>query len=148
MKKLVLENGDTKKLLIFVGVILFLVLGSVNRNTHLTDPPEVGASGHKVLYIISGDPTYVNGEGTPCLSASLTYTNSSGGTQQEDAPGCHSPFEIEVTRASGDPVYISAQMTYETEHLIHVSILVDGKLVQEASSTSTYGVATASGRVQ
>lgn len=147
MKKLVLEKGDTKKLLIFVTVILFLMLGSINRTNHLSDP-DAGTSGHKVLYVISGDPTYVNGEGTPCLSASLTYINSSGGTQQEDAPGCPSPFEIEVTRASGDPVYISAQMTYETEHLIHVSILVDGKLVQEASSTSKYGVATASGRVQ
>jgi len=139
MKKLVLENGDTKKLLIFVGVILFLALGSINRIKHLTDP-DAGTSDHKVIYVVS------SGEGMH-LNASLTYMNSSGGTQQENFYGA-GPFEIEVHKVSGDFVYISAQLKNEYLDNIHVAILVDGKLLQEASSTGSYSIATASGRVQ
>jgi hypothetical protein len=85
--------------------------------------------------------------------ANLTYINSTSGTAQEHFNGfkSDSPFEteyeMEVTKASGDPVYISAQLNNEFADKVHVEILVDGKLMQEASSTGTYSIATASGSV-
>ncbi len=104
------------------------------------------APSHKVLYVISSNSMY--------LDANLTYINSSGGTAQEHFNGFKSdshPFEteyeMEVTKASGDPVYISAQLNNEFADKVHVEILVDGKLMQEASSTGTYSIATASGSV-
>jgi len=141
MKKLTLEKGDTKKLLIFLGVILFLVLGSISRIKHLSDP-DAGTSDHKVLYVISSDSI---------LDANLTYINSSGGSEQEHFNGRDHSFakeyEMVVTKASGDPVYISAQLNDEFAYKVHVEILVDGKLMQEASSTGTYSIATASGSI-
>jgi hypothetical protein len=133
-----------KKTLLVLAVLAVLVfLQRVGHHMEIA-----GSTGHKVLYVISGDPNYTNGRGEPCITASLTYINSSGGTQQEPVPsGCSSPYEMEVTKASGDPVYISAQLTYESEHEIHVSILVDGKLLQKADSSGQYSIATASGSV-
>jgi hypothetical protein len=88
------------------------------------------------------------------LDADLTYINSSGGTQQErfnfmdHPPEYPSHFEIEVGRPIGSPVDMSAQLKRDYSSDIHVAILVDGKLLQEASSTGTYSIATASGLVQ
>jgi hypothetical protein len=90
------------------------------------------------------------------LDADLTYINSSGGTQQENFDGTDpqyrpeypSHFEIEVERPIGASVYMSAQLKSEYSNKIHVAILVDGKLLQEASSTGSRSIATASGLVQ
>jgi hypothetical protein len=107
------------------------------------------SSTHKVIYMITGDPSYTSGDGKKCLSVGLTYTNSSGGSQQEDYDGCEVPFEIEVEKSTGNSVYMSAQLNYETENQVHVSIIQDGKLViQKADSTGAYSIATASGIVQ
>jgi hypothetical protein len=114
------------------------VLVFVSRVIHHVDTTKETLP--KVLYVIS------NGDGMH-LEASLTYINSSGGTQQEHFVGT-GPFKIEVQRPSGSPVYMSAQLSDEYLDNIHVEILVDGKLLQEASSTGTYSIATASGKVQ
>jgi len=58
-----------------------------------------------------GNHVVSSGEGLH-LNASLTYMNSSGGTQQENFYGA-GPFEIEVHKVSGDFVYISAQLKNE-----------------------------------
>jgi hypothetical protein len=141
-----------KKALIIVGVLFVICLAGGGC--------QLAPSSHRVLYVIR------TVQGT-WLDANVTYINSSGGTQQEkfygeddhaDEP--HQQFakeyEMEVTKASGDPVYISAQIVPEAladdgftaANDIHVEILVDGKLVQEASSQGEYCVATASGIVQ
>ena len=138
MKKLVLEKNDTKKLLIFVGVILFLVY--LARENYRSGT-ESGSTGHTVTYIVTeAEHPWPGG-------ANLTYTNASGGSEQiSDA---HLPWKLEMNdQESGSIVYISAQLDSESEHEIHVSILVDGKLLQHADSTGDYSVATASGTVQ
>jgi hypothetical protein len=98
------------------------------------------SSSHTVLYVVSSEPDRR-------LPVSLTYINSSGGTQQENYDGS-TPYEIEVRRSVGDPVYMSAQLQADLYYHVHVAILVDGTLVQEARTTAEYGVATASGIVR
>jgi hypothetical protein len=138
-----------KKALIIVGVLFVICLAGGGC--------QLAPSNHKVLYVIRT----VHGA---WLDANVTYINSSGGTQQEKFYGeddhasepSAKEYAMEVTKASGDPVYISAQIVPEAladdgftaADDIHVEILVDGKLVQEASTQGEYCVATASGIVQ
>jgi hypothetical protein len=48
--------------------------------------------------------------------------------------------------ASGQFVYVSAQNKTDSGE-VHVSITVDGRVLQEATSSTRYGIATASGSV-
>jgi hypothetical protein len=75
--------------------------------------------------------------------AGLTYRNASGGTEQRDVKV---PGELGFFARSGQFVYFSAQ-NKSGAGTVHVRIQIDGRVVQEATATSPYGIATASGRV-
>lgn len=66
----------------------------------------------------------------------LTYRNASGGTEQVTA---RTPWVLDLT--TNGPLYVSAQKQ-ETISKIVCRILVDGKEIQRAESTASYGIAT------
>jgi hypothetical protein len=100
-------------------------------------PPPLPHGVHRVEYLIRS---------TGGLTAGLTYRNATGGTEQNDREQYELPASLTFYAASGQFVYISAQN--KTDHgAVQVSISVDGKLLQQATSSSAYGIATASGSV-
>src|ERR1700689_2210255 len=102
-----------KRTLLIVGMLAVVVF--LQRVAHHM---EVSKTPHKVLFVIRTT-------GTIFLDANLTYINSSGGSEQEHFNGQDhfnsqdqsfpKEYEMEVTKASGDPVYISAQLNNEFE---------------------------------
>jgi hypothetical protein len=73
---------------------------------------------------------------------SMTYSNATEGTEQVTA---NLPWSIAFTATKeSEFVYISAQNQNSTG-TVHVSILLDGVLFKEASSTGAFVIATASG---
>lgn len=88
---------------------------------------------HTVEYSISGSADYVG----------ITARNSEGGTEQHEVG---IPYHRTLYVNAGQFVYLSAQ-NKGREGDVHVSIRVDGNVIQEASASSPYGIATASGSV-
>lgn len=77
--------------------------------------------------------------------ASLTYTNSQGGTSQ--IAEVKLPYTVELGKMNSDDyVYISAQNTIDRGD-INVQILIDGSVYKESSSSGGYTIATASGKI-
>lgn len=72
----------------------------------------------------------------------ITYTNSSGNTEQKDIS--EGSWEISFQGESGDFVYISAQADNENAN-ISVKIYYQGSIIEQASSSGDYVIATASG---
>lgn len=94
-------------------------------------PPSPGI--HRVEYTITGSaPT-----------ASLTYRNASGGTEQNEVS---LPATLSFNAVGGSFVYLSAQ-NRSGQGDVHVAITVDGRHLQEATSSTPHGIATASGSV-
>jgi hypothetical protein len=89
---------------------------------------------HTVEYSISGSADYVG----------ITARNSEGGTEQHEVG---LPYHRTLYVGSGQFVYLSAQNKGKDGD-VHVTIRVDGNLLQEASASSPYGIATASGSVR
>lgn len=79
-----------------------------------------------------------------CGNVSLTYTNGTGGTQQEST---YAPWESHFQAPTGAFLYLSAQGKQWTS-MAEVDIQIDGRSIQHAKSTDAYGIATASGRVR
>lgn len=85
-------------------------------------------------------------EGFGTTSASLTYRNSTGGTEQRtvtlpaSVPGLVGVYFVET----GDFLYISAQNN-SSFGSVQVRIVVDGTTWRSATSSGAFGVATASG---
>lgn len=77
------------------------------------------------------------------VSASLTYQNQSGGTDQKTA---NLPWTLVFKGQRGAFVYISAQNQRDYGRL-YVAIYVDSQLMQQAESNSPYGIASASGQL-
>jgi hypothetical protein len=73
----------------------------------------------------------------------VTYRNPTGGTEQKDVA---LPAGMTFYAATGSFVYLSAQNQGDNGE-VHVAVLVDGRLLQEATSSTAYGIATASGSV-
>lgn len=74
----------------------------------------------------------------------ITYENSSGNTEQKTiATGS---WETSFTQDSGEFVYISAQAANENAD-VTVKIYYNGKVIEEASSSGDFIIATASGSV-
>lgn len=82
---------------------------------------------------------HVVGEGTD--SASLTYENSEGGSQQETV---RLPWQKTFSVQEGDFLYISAQ-NQDDRGTIAVQIRVDGRDFKTSQSSGAYTIATASG---
>jgi hypothetical protein len=75
---------------------------------------------------------------------SITYENSSGNTEQQTIRS--SNWSTSFTAKSGDFVYISAQAENENAD-VHVSIKYKGDIIEQASSSGDYVIATASGSI-
>jgi hypothetical protein len=96
-------------------------------------PAPLGIVTHKVEYSIAG-----------AGYASITMTNESGATEQHRVSV---PFYHTFDVGRGFFAYISAQEGGAGEHLM-VTLRVDGEAIQQAESTTRYGIATASGKVE
>ncbi|HZW05336.1 MAG TPA: hypothetical protein VFF58_00370 [Candidatus Nitrosotalea sp.] len=96
-------------------------------------PPHLPPGVHRVEYAIRGSARAVG----------LTYRNATGGSEQNDT---RLPAALSFYAASGQFVYLSAQNKTNSGD-VHVSITVDGRLLQEATSSTAYGIASASGSV-
>ena len=90
-------------------------------------------STYKVTYRVSGSTS----------SASLTYQNATGGTDQKDVSV---PWEESFSAAPGTFLYLSAQNQSEYGAL-KAEILLDGVAVQSGEADTAYGIASASGRI-
>jgi len=88
---------------------------------------------HHVEYTIDGSARIVG----------ATYRNATGGTEQNDAAV---PANMSFYAMAGSFVYLSAQNKSDNG-TVHVAISIDGRLLQQASSSTQYGIATASGSV-
>jgi hypothetical protein len=111
----------------------------VTHYTRGTPQPPIGfltvapTNQHKVEYSIVGSASDVG----------ITARNESGGTEQYEVS---LPFNHTFYTTAGEFVYLSAQKKGE-DGTISVRIRVDGTLLQEATASSPYGIASASGRI-
>jgi hypothetical protein len=110
----------------------------INFTYYLANKPAVPAvsyrTGHQVQYNVDG--SHVN-------SASLTYRNATGGTNQMTVK---LPWTLTFAGQPGQFVYLSAQNTDDWGS-IECTILLDGVPVRRADSNSPYGIASVSGTV-
>ncbi len=90
-----------------------------------------GSSSHSVTYYVEGSTG----------SASLTYNNEQGGTQQEKVSV---PWQKSFSMQRGNFVYISAQ-NQQSFGDISVRIVVDGKEFKRSEASGGYTIASASG---
>lgn len=112
-----------------VGFFVFYIVPIFNGSTEKKEQDK-----HHVSYQVAGSTA----------SASLTYRNASGGTEQRTVPV---PWSLEMQLPSGEFLYVSAQKKNSSGN-IRASILVDGHVIQEAESTDEYGIASVSGAVK
>jgi hypothetical protein len=114
--------------LVAAGICIFLW-------SKVSPPDGIGKSlstEREVTYIVDGSAS----------SASLTYRNESGGTEQRTVS---LPWRLEMRVAPGQFLYVSAQkkQKYGT---VKTTIYLEEKMLQEAESDTEYGIASASGR--
>lgn len=99
------------------------------------------ASFYTVEYFVSSEFIGLPPIGTPSRSASLTYRNSSGGTEQKTIT---LPGSVKYTNfPKGGFMYIAAQ-NQGAVGSVNVSISVNGKLIKAATSSAPYGIASVS----
>jgi hypothetical protein len=94
--------------------------------------PALPRTGHLIEYKVEG-----------AYSASLTYRNATGGTDQMTVK---LPWTFTFTGQPGQFAYLSAQNT-EDWGSIECTILLDGIPVRRANANSPYGIASVSGTV-
>lgn len=75
-----------------------------------------------------------------CASCDLTYENSTGNTEQRSMSNT---WQYEFNAYKDAFYYISAQNN-NSSGSVTVKILIDGRVVDEATSTGAYVIATAS----
>ena len=98
------------------------------------EPELLPPGAHRVEYRIGGSAG----------RASLTYRNASGGSEQNVVSP---PTSLSFIAREGAFLYMSAQNESE-RGTVRVTILVDGRVLQEAVSSTRFGIASASGSVQ
>jgi hypothetical protein len=76
-------------------------------------------------------------------SASLTYQNADGGTEQKDA---RLPWEWSFAAVSGQFVYISGQNAASSGS-VTCAILLDHVVVKTSTSDGAYTIASCSGKL-
>lgn len=119
-------------LLIIVGCGGLWLLGGAGRAASSTSRAGATAA---VSYRVSGSGR----------SASLTYTNATGGIEQKEA--VRLPWEQTFTGRAGQFVSISAQNQGQSGS-VTCEILVDGVVVKHSTSDGAYTIASCSGAVQ
>jgi hypothetical protein len=114
--------------------------------TTLPDPTNQRKQGPRVGTETGGTPSYYQVEYNIDGSAgtvSLTYRNALGQTQQREV---RLPFTGKFHADPSSFLYLSAQKSGR-EGTVHVVIRVSDFILHEASSSSPYGIATASGSI-
>jgi len=91
------------------------------------------STSHVVTYRMTGT----------AYSASLTYTNADGGTEQKDA---RLPWNVSYAMQAGQFAYISGQNAAD-HGSITCAILLDGAVVKTSTSDGAYKIASCSGRL-
>ncbi len=74
-------------------------------------------------------------------SASLTYSNEEGGTEQHDV---YLPWRKAFVVDRGTHLYLSAQNKSDYDPSVSVSISINGTVQKQSTSTARYGIASAS----
>jgi len=134
----VLRKRPAKKMaLLMLAAFLVAIIGGVSipsdekpAATPAINQPKY--SGPEVTYEISGTAE----------SASITLSNPTGGTEQNDM--VYLPRTYDYYSFPNDYLYISAQNNGETGS-VKVSIYVKGNLFKTSTSTGSYVIASASG---
>ena len=121
-----------------LGVFLFIFIlalfmpssdsGGSSRQRKISAPTT-----YKVEYSVAGSAS----------SASLTYQNESGGTDQKQVS---LPWKYSFTGSPGDFLYLSAQ-NQESYGTVTAKIKLNGNTVQSAETNDEYGIASVSGRI-
>jgi hypothetical protein len=122
--------------LVIIGgavVIVLIIIGALARGGRGSTSPASSPANHSVMYKVYGTTT----------SASLTYQNAQGGTEQKDV---RLPWQLSLTGRNGQFVYISAQNNMESGS-VACEIFLDGVSVKQSSSNGAYKIATCDGRI-
>lgn len=133
------KRSTRTALLILIGILVFVCVLCTNRgdpssrNT-VSNPPTNQATTYQVKYEITGNPKKE--------SASLTYENETGNTEQKDVT---MPWTEEFTASKGDFLYLSAQL--DGNGSITCKIYLNGIVWQEATSQGEFVIASCSGSV-
>ena len=119
-------------LLVVIFVVLFSHLSGLSSQQPTRTVAPKPITKH-VIYSVSGT----------AREASLTYRNQSGGTEQITV---RLPWDLEMDLPPGRFVYLSAQKTDEAG-TIHAEIWGGSGILQEANSSTAFGIASVSGSV-
>lgn len=120
-----------------IGVFALTVLGAILSGDGGSNDRPAAATTVTVIYRVTGNDRYL---------ADLTYTNASGNVEQFD--GAFLPWEMEIKVPVGQAVYISAQSTRDETKTIACEIRVNGQLLEQASSTGRFVIASCSGSAE
>lgn len=123
-----------KKILLCLAFILAFAVACIARTIPDADAPTANDA-IEVTYKVFGEGT---------SSASLTYTNETGNTEQVDTD---LPWQLRFTAESGQFLAVSAQNS-EDGGTIKCQILIDGELKETAESTGAYVIAACNGSVE
>lgn len=115
------------------GLLIFLVGGSRSSRSPSFVAPASSGSAYHITYRISGTAP----------SASLTYQNAGGDTEQKDV---RVPWNVSFDARAGQFVYLSAQNKGEYGTII-CEILLNGTQVKTSTSEGAYKIASCSGRL-
>lgn len=128
---------QTLTVILLVALVLFLALRAI--------------AGKAILNTLGGDrlpaqPTLITYEVTgkpPTTGASLTYENVGGNTEQHDVS---LPWKMNFTAETGQFLYVAAQLRQASGFEITCRITADGQVIETATSSGDYVIATCSGR--
>jgi hypothetical protein len=95
--------------------------------------PANSTTSYQVVYRVSGTTS----------SASLTYQNAQGGSEQKEV---RLPWQLSLTGRSGQFLYMSAQNSMQSGTVI-CEIMLNGVSVKTSTSEGAYKIATCSGRI-
>jgi RNA polymerase subunit RPABC4/transcription elongation factor Spt4 len=120
------EKGKPWVVLVLLAAVGVFLLANV-------DPQKMRAAApsRTVVYEVDGSAT----------SASLTYQNGQGGTEQEKVV---LPWRKSITVKERDFLYISAQNQDKYGDIV-VHIIADGEEIKRSSASGAYSIASASG---
>jgi len=111
---------------------MWIGLGIVCSCEKVPEHQKTAEMGYYVRYNVTGSARFAN----------LTYQSGPGATQQEQHVSL--PWSKFFSMHAGDPVYIAAQNSGDAG-TVAVEIVAAGKIIQSATSTGAYAVATAGG---
>jgi hypothetical protein len=124
----------------FVVLVLLLLAGCGGGDTSDRYPPlpTVPAASHPTTHSVMYRVTTGGNR-----RVDLTYENEGGNGEQRS--NVRTPWQVSYRMQDGDFVYVSAQL--QAYGIVTCEILVDGAVVETATSSGQYVIATCSGSV-